>query len=276
MIRADLHTHTKFSDGYYSVKDLIDYGKRIGLDYMAITDHDTVSGLITAMTYGKHIGMNIIPGVEFSTRNYENGRPVHILCYYPKDLFAFQEFLDRTLEARYEYKSKMIDLLAKDFPVTSSEMLFAARESESIYNPHMMVPFWEKGYTSALIDDFFKKEAGSKSKRYLKIPYPDVYEALDFIDQAGGIAVIAHPGEYDSLEITEKLAKEGRIQGIEYHHPRNTKQDQEEILRIAKKYNLFLTGGTDYHGPWTSTVHPLGSYLCPEDGLLQLLKTAEH
>lgn len=271
-MKADLHTHTNLSDGYYSVKDLLDYGKRIGLDYMAITDHDTVSGLITAMSYGKHIGMNVIPGVEFSTRDYETGRPVHILCYYPGDLYAFQEFLDHTLENRYQIKYEMCRSLSEDFGIDIHEFERAARESGSIYNPHMMFPLWERGYTKDLIGDFFKKEAGSKSSRYIKISYPDVYDALDLIDRAGGIPVIAHPGEYDSLKLTETLAKDGRIKGIEYNHPRNTETDKEEILRIARRYDLFLTGGTDYHGPGTSTVNPLGSYLCPEEGISALLK----
>lgn len=270
-MKADLHTHSELSDGYFSIKDLIDYGVLAGLDYMAITDHDTVSGLIEAVSYGKRVGMKIIPGLEFSTRNYENGKPVHILCYYPGDLFAYQEFLDHTLELRTHYKQRTIKKLAKDFPVTEEEMLKSARNSDSIYNSHIMLPFWEKGFTPSIIGDFFKKEAGNKSHRYEKIPYPNIYDVLTFIEETGGIAVVAHPGEYGSLGITEKLAKEGRIQGIELHHPRNTKADQKEILRIASEYGLFLTGGTDYHGPSTSSVHPLGTYLCPEDGLQALL-----
>lgn len=274
MIKADLHTHTNLSDGYYSVKDLIDQGKRMGLDYMAITDHDTTAGLITAMTYGKRVGLKIIPGVEFSTRNYKTGRAVHILCYYPGDLFAFQDFLDKTLEIRIEMKLKTARLLEKDFPVQVEDFLKASRDSESLYNPHLMLPFFEMGYTDTLIGDFFKEHASSKSSRYFTIPYPDVYEALDLIDRYAGVPVIAHPGEYDSLEITEQLASEGRIKGIEYNHPRNTEHDKKEILRIAQAYDLFLTGGTDYHGPYTKTVHPLGSYLCPEYGLKKLLTYA--
>lgn len=270
-MKADLHTHSNLSDGFLSIKDLIDHGSRIGLDYMAITDHDTVAGLITAMSYGKHIGMNIIPGVEFSTRDYETGRAVHVLCYYPGDLFAFQTFLDYTLEIRHQVKYKIVESLSKDFEIDIAEFQKAYRESESIYNPHMMMPLWKKGYTKDLIGDFFKKEAGSKSSRYVKIPYPNIYDALDLIDKYGGIPVIAHPGEYDSLGITEKLAREGRIKGIEYNHPRNTEEDKKEIRRIANENNLFLTGGTDFHGPSTSTVNPLGSYLCPEEGLQALL-----
>lgn len=270
-MKADLHTHSNLSDGFLSIKDLIDYGKKIGLDYMAITDHDTVAGLITAMSYAKHVDMNVIPGVEFSTRDYETGRAVHVLCYYPGDLFAFQEFLDYTLETRYKIKYEMLKSLSKDFNIDMSEFENAYRNSESIYNPHMMMPLWQKGYTKDLIGNFFKQEAGSKSSRYIKISYPNVYDALDLIDQYGGIPVIAHPGEYDSLGITETLAKAGRIKGIEYNHPRNTEADKKEILRIARENNLFLTGGTDFHGPSTSTVNPLGSYLCPEEGLDALL-----
>jgi predicted metal-dependent phosphoesterase TrpH len=275
-MKADLHTHTSLSDGFHSVKDLIDLGKRIGLDYMAITDHDTVAGLITAMTYGKHVGLPIIPGVEFSTRDYKTGRAVHILCYYPGDLFAFQEFFDPVLETRYEIKLKTARLLAKDFPVEVSDMLDAARESESLYNPHLMIPFRDMGYTDVLIGDFFQKNASSKSSRYFNIPYPDVYDALNFIKKHGGIPVIAHPGEYDSLAITEELAQKGLIKGIEYNHPRNTDHDKKEILRIAQAYDLFLTGGTDYHGPNTKTVNPLGSHLCPEYGLKKLLSYSKN
>ncbi len=271
-MKADLHTHTTKSDGMYGVKDLIDHAKCIGLDYIAITDHDTVAGIIEAVSYGKQIGMKVIPGVEFSTKDYESGRAVHVLCYYPGDLWGYQEFLDQTLSVRYDAKYQMCEMLAEDFPVDIDDILEAARDSGSIYNHHMMIPFQKMGYTGSLISDFFQKEAGRKSKRYIRIPYPDVYEALDLIDRCGGIAVIAHPGEYDSLALCEKLAKEGRIKGLEFNHPRNTEADREEIKRIATEYGLFLTGGTDFHGPSTSTVNPLGTYLSPEEGVKAILE----
>lgn len=270
-MRADLHTHSELSDGFFSIKDLIDYGKKIGLDYIAITDHDTVAGLVTAMTYGKMIGMNIIPGVEFSTRDYTNGRPVHILCYYPGNLLAFQEFLDPVLQIRYEKKMETIAMLEKDFPIKAEEIVAAARKSESLYDPHIMIPFQQMGFTAALVSDFHRENISSKSPRYKTIPYPDVYDALDLIEKHGGIPVLAHPGEYNTLELAEKLAKEGRIKGIEYNHPRNTEADKKEILRIANTYDLFMTGGTDFHGPYTKSVNPLGTCLCPEDGLEKLL-----
>ena len=184
------------------------------------------------------------------------------------------ETIDNTKNITFIYNNKdeVLKVIVKDKYKGNSQNIKLIKESASIYNPHMMFPLWERGFTKDLIGDFFKREAGSKSSRYIKIPYPNVYEALDLIGRAGGIPVTAHPGEYDSLKLTAKLAKEGLIKGIEYNHPRNTDSDRKQIVSIAREYNLFLTGGTDYHGPNTSTVNPLGTFLCPQEGLLALLK----
>jgi predicted metal-dependent phosphoesterase TrpH len=131
------------------------------------------------------------------------------------------------------------------------------------------------GYTNVVMGDLYKALISKKGKYYVQITYPSVYEALDMIKEVGGIAVMANPGQFDSIELLEELARKNLIQGVEYNHPRNSEELKKQIKDIAQKYDLIMTGGTDFHGNYTNSPHPIGSFTCPEGEVERLIRLAK-
>lgn len=274
-MKADLHNHSFLSDGVLSVEEILEHGKRVGLDYISVTDHDTLAGTVQAYTYGKKIGISVIPGVEISARDYNRNRNVHILCYYPKNIIKLQGFLNETLFKREEAKLKMAKEIIKDYPITMEQIKKHSKKSQSIYECHIMESLADMGYTNVLMGELYKKIFSKDSKDYVKIDYPDIYEILNLIKEVGGVAVMAHPGQFDSIELLEELAMKKLIQGVEYNHPRNSEEVRMKIKEIAKKYNLIMTGGTDFHSYYSSKPNPLGSFTCPKGEIEKLIKLGE-
>lgn len=260
---ADLHNHSQYSDGSLSVEDIVFYAKRAGLEAIAITDHDTLAGVEPAVRLGKEIGLLVIPGVEITAVDTSTRRPVHLLCYYPKRPQFLQEFLDATLQNRAAQKRAMIEKIQELYPVTTEHIERYSRHSKSIYESHIMQALADLGYTNVVIGPLMDELISKKGSCYVPSNYPDVAAVLDKIKEAGGIAVMAHPGQFDSLGLLKQLAREKRIHGAEYNHPRNTEADRSKIMRIANRYELILTGGTDFHGQYTKKPHPIGSFPSP-------------
>ncbi|MDF2503518.1 MULTISPECIES: PHP domain-containing protein [Clostridium] len=274
-MKADLHNHSFLSDGVLSVQDIIGYSKKVGLNCIAITDHDTMAGVLPAYTFGEKIGMSIIPGVEISTVNYETNRSVHMLCYFPKDIFKLQGFLNKILINRENAKRQMAKMLMSECPITMEHIERYSCKSQSMYETHIMQAVADLGYTNVVIGKLYKELLSKKGKYYVQITYPSVYEALEMIKEVGGIAVMAHPGQFDSIELLEELARKGLVQGAEYNHPRNSEEVKKQIKDIAERYNLIMTGGTDFHGYYSNSPHPIGSFTCPE-GEVEKLITLGH
>lgn len=270
-MKADLHNHSFLSDGLLSVQDIILYSKKVGLNCIAITDHDTMAGVIPAYTFGEKIGISVIPGVEISTVDYETNRSVHMLCYFPKDIFKLQGFLNKILINRENAKRQMAQMLMEEYPITMEHIERYSSKSESMYETHIMQAMADLGYTNIVIGEFYKGLLSKKGKYYVQIAYPSVYEALEIIKEVGGIAVMAHPGQFNSIGLLEKLAKNKLVQGVEYNHPRNSEEVKKQIKDIAQKYDLIMTGGTDFHGYYSNSPHSIGSYTCPEGEVERLI-----
>ena len=270
-MKADLHNHSFLSDGLLSVQDIILYSKKVGLNCIAITDHDTMAGVIPAYTFGEKIGISVIPGVEISTIDYETNRSVHMLCYFPKDIFKLQGFLNKILINRENAKRQMAQMLMEEYPITMEHIERYSSKSESMYETHIMQAMADLGYTNIVIGEFYKGLLSKKGKYYVQIAYPSVYEALEIIKEVGGIAVMAHPGQFNSIGLLEKLAKNKLVQGVEYNHPRNSEEVKKQIKDIAQKYDLIMTGGTDFHGYYSNSPHSIGSYTCPEGEVEKLI-----
>jgi len=271
-MKADLHNHSFLSDGVLSIKDIVYYSKKISLDYISITDHDTLAGVMQAYTLGEKIGISVIPGVEISTVDYQTNRSVHILCYFPKDIFKLQGFLNKILINREHAKRQMAQMLIEEYPITMKHIERYSSKSQSMYETHIMQSLADLGYTNVVIGDLYKELLSKNGKYYVQITYPSVYEALNIIKEVGGIAVMAHPGQFDSIELLEKLAEQKLIQGVEYNHPRNSEEVRKQIKNIAEKYDLIMTGGTDFHGYYSNSPHPIGSFTCPEGEVERLIR----
>ena len=250
-MNCDLHIHTVNSDGSMSVKDVIYYAKKTGLKTIAISDHDTMRGVDEATLAGEQLGIRVIPAVETTVTDTKRNRPVHVLCYFPKNKELLTRFLQSTLDSRREQKLEMIQKIQKIYPLLELDHIFRyAKDSQSIYESHIMQSLCDLGYTNTAIGSFMEVLISKKGSCYVPSRYPTIDELLEVLKEVKAVVVIAHPEEFNSFELAKELAKEGKIDGLEYDHPRNGSEARKIIKEIAQEYHLILTGGTDFHGQY--------------------------
>ncbi len=272
---GDLHCHTRLSDGSMSIDDLIFYAKRSGLDFVGVTDHDTMAGINRAEQLGKRLGIGVVGGVEISTRDYARNRRVHLLCYLPKHPDRLEGTLKKIVEGRDKAKRQSMRMIMRRYPVTEEHILRLAAGSSSLYQVHIMEALMELGYTGQIYGELYRQLLSKNGSCYVPVEYPDVWETAKLIRSAGGVCVLAHPSVYDSIELMEELAKKGTIDGIERDHPRVKQEHLPIIDQVLKEYGLISTGGTDFHGKYTKNPNPLGTCVTQQEGLERIFQLAK-
>jgi hypothetical protein len=167
----------------------------------------------------------------------------------------------------------MLQKVMRLYPITAEMVVRRAQGSTNIYKQHIMHALIDTGCTDEFFGSVFHNLFNSKNGlAYAPVRYPEVHDVIRQIHEAGGVAVLAHPGEYDSYGLLEQLAVDREIEGVEVWHPRNREGDEHKFAAVAEKYGLAMTGGSDFHGMYTSPVKPLGACTTPEDQLELLLK----
>lgn len=270
---CDLHCHTTLSDGSLGIEDVIIQAKRMNIDFLSITDHDTLSSFSRAKILGERHGVKIIQGVEMSAWDKKRNQKVHVLCYAPKKPDRLEGLCLKSCEIRKECSKEMIERVAKLYPITSESVLKHCTGSKSIFKSHIMRALIEYGYALEFYGELDRKLFNHDTGICLvEREYPDVYFVLDLIHSARGVAVMAHPVLYDNIELLNELAEEKKIDGVEvYHYTANEKQ-QQELIETAKKYNLIVTGGSDFHGLYNSEPTHLGKYTTSKENLDRIIK----
>jgi len=246
MAEADLHVHTSFSDGKLTPYQVIEAACSRGLTAVGITDHDTMKGIPQALWAGRKLNMEVVPGVELST--YFIGKEIHILGYYCQ---AENPLLKKTLSIirmdRYSRIIKMLALLKKNsVDLDFKDVLEVADGGDSLGRPHLAVALCQKGFCRTpgeAFQRFLSKGKPAFVKR-LKISSP---VAIQLIRRSGGIAVMAHPKLYRKDSVIPLLARYG-LAGIEVFHPDHRRVDCRRYNLFAKKLQLIVTGGSDFHG----------------------------
>jgi len=248
---VDLHLHTTASDGVMTPSELVRYAKAKGLRAIAITDHDTIEGLEEGLSEGERIGFEVIPGLEISVKHSPGS--MHLLGYF-LDIHhpLLTERLQYLQQARAERNPKIADKLKElGVKVTYDEVMKASGGGQ-VGRPHFAQVLMEKGYVRTFqeaFDRFLKKGAAA----YVEKVRFTISEALHFIKEAGGLAVLAHPNTlgmkgYSDLEgLVLQLAKEG-LKGIEVYYPEHSPLEVAQYKGLAERHGLLATGGTDYHG----------------------------
>lgn len=259
MIKSDLHIHTLHSDGSMSVGEVMDIAKHKGLDCVAITDHDTVSGVNDALLYGKQIGLKVVPGIEISTYSVT---AIHILGYnIDHNSPALLELLQELLAQRYERACLILEKL-KRFNINID---IDKLPKENVGRSHIAMALKEGGYVSS-IQEAFDRYLGENRLAYVPSKRINPLSAVKAIKQSGGYAVIAHPlqlhGSKKLVPLIEGLLPYG-LDGLEVYYPTHTNKHIATFEKIAKKYNLFMTGGSDFHGiNKSNTINNIGGAIC--------------
>ncbi|MFA4132095.1 MULTISPECIES: PHP domain-containing protein [unclassified Brevibacillus] len=275
-LMADLHTHTKASDGTCEPAENVRLAKEAGLAALAITDHDTVAGIPEAMEAARALGVEIIPGVEVSSVG--KGQDIHVLGYFvPYEDPAFEERLFRLRETRHERNQLLIARLQELGIDISLEKVYRRKQGtdKNIGRPHIAEELMELGVVST-IAEAFDKYLGKGGAAYVNPPRITPQEAITLIKEAGGVAVLAHPGLYDDDELVQELIAFG-LDGIEVNHPDNDEVQKMRYSKWAAQYGLVVTGGSDFHG-WRGEepFHAmLGSHTAGMDAVKQLRAIAE-
>ncbi|MBE6841104.1 MAG: PHP domain-containing protein [Ruminococcus sp.] len=270
---CDLHCHTKLSDGSLGIEDVISQAKRMNIDFLSITDHDTMSSFSRADILGERHGVKILHGVELSAWDKKRNSKVHILCYAPKKPDRLEVLCLKSCEIRKACSKEMIEKVMEKYPITIESILKHTTSSKSIFKQHIMRALIDYGYAlefyGELDKELFNPQTGSC---YVEREYPDVNAVLDLIHSARGVAVMAHPAQYDNMELLEELAKAGKIDGVEVNHYSANENYRSELRSIAEKYELIQTGGSDFHGLYNAVPTHLGSESTTKENLDRIIK----
>ena len=268
---ADLHCHSKYSDGSTDVEELVLLAKKSGINAIAVTDHDTFLGSERAAVFGEKYGVKIIKGTEISCYDYSRKRKVHLLCYLPKKTDKISDMIQTTLKRRSAAINISIQKIIKEYPITYDMILKRAAGSTCIYKQHIMQALMDAGYTDKIFGDLFRKFFDSRSGiAKSSFEYPDVFDALKMVKESGGAAVLAHPAVYDSYDVMLEMIERG-LDGIEVHYPRARESDEKYLTELCDKYGLIKTGGTDFHGMNTTKVNPIGTCTATDEELEKLI-----
>lgn len=275
-MKADLHCHSRVSDGSLEIRELVSLAKRSGIMTLAMVDHDTVEGLAEAETAGQDYGVKMISGIEISAYDYQRGRKAHVLGYLMDNPQQVGEACRTMLKKRQKSSAWIVETLVEaGYFITWDFVKNISNGSTNVYKQHIMHALMELGYTSALKADLYKKlfakpkEGNPGGIAYKEIEYMDVFEAVKVIKQAGGVAVLAHPIGYKNMELIPDLIDAG-LDGLEAWHPSHDEAAVNRIVSEAEKYRLILTGGSDFHGMYDGKPNLLGSCYTPEEWIQRL------
>jgi 3',5'-nucleoside bisphosphate phosphatase len=250
----DLHSHTNESDGTLTPQELIDLAVERKLEALAISDHDTFAGFDQALPLARSHGLDLVCGIELSTRvRGSKARTVHLLAYFlhTPPPGGFREWLSELIAGRRDRNQRLItSLREKGIDIELAEVERIGRTLTG--RPHFARILIDKGYVRSF-EEAFRRYLGESAPTYVERFAPYVPEAIQRVNDAGGLPVLAHPIRlaYSNGKDEEKFIGELRdagLRGIEVFHSDHRPQDMERYAGIARKLSLAVSGGSDFHG----------------------------
>ena len=251
MKTIDLHVHSCCSDGSFTPEELVALAQSAGLSAFALTDHDTTDGIGQALLAAEGSGLEVVPGIEFSTRWLH--RDIHILGYYiDYRAQSFQETLHGFLAARDVRNRQMCERIREQTGISVTvETLSGYFPDAVITRAHMAAWLADMGYveTRAVA---FDKYLGEHAPCFVPKTQVTPEDAIRLIRSHGGIPVLAHPLLYalskKQLRQLVGSLKENGLKGIEAVYVLNRGSDEAFVRSLAEQYGLLVTGGSDFHG----------------------------
>lgn len=243
--RVELHAHTHYSDGHLSPAALVARAIEVGVDTLAITDHDTVEGVPDAIAAAGE-SVEIIPGIELSSTM--DGQDVHILGYFLRHTDgSLHARLQRFREERRDRARAIAQRLAElGAPIDADEVLASAGPGV-VGRPHVAQALLRAGHVRGM-DEAFQRYLGQHASAYVPRPAFHSEEAIVMIRNARGCAVLAHPGQSVTALMLQRLAGAG-LAGVEVWHPVHGTAVQRKWHSEAERLGLIACGGSDFHGP---------------------------
>lgn len=266
---VDLHSHTTASDGALSPRELVRLAARQGVRVLAVTDHDSVSGLPEAIDEAARHAIEIVPGLEINCD--VEGAEVHVLGYCMDWQEPwFERFLAEQRAERIARVHRIVERLTElALPLTAEEV-FAICKEGSPGRPHVALAMVRRGYVKSVreaFDRYLRSGGPANVPRRRLTPV----EAVAVIRRAHGVPVFAHPGLANRDEMIPELVQAG-LAGLETFYPEHSAGQVEAYRRLCRQYDLVATGGSDFHGSHTGRANTLGSPPVPLE-VWQALKT---
>jgi len=242
---ADLHVHTSESDGTFTPKQLVKEALSRGLSAIAIVDHDTVGGIPEARAAAREEDLEVIAGIELTAQH--DNQEIHILGYFLDcQNKALLEKLKLVQLNRIERVHKIINNLEQEGVKLNPQAVFDISGKGTVGRMHIARALLKEGWVTTTAEAF-RKYIGDKSPAYVLGFNLSPQEAINLIKGSGGVAVLAHPYMLHNDELITQLAGYG-LQGIEVYYPEHSQSMVNFYLDLAKKLNLLVTGGSDFHG----------------------------
>lgn len=258
--KADLHTHSTASDGQHTPAELAELVKKRGAQVWALTDHDSVGGVEAAIAAGKRLGLRVLRGVELSADDYLN---LHILGY-NFSAPAIQNWFDSLKGGRNDRKYRIRDFLRTKGLEVSLDEVDAEAGGGPVGRPHFAKVMLRHGMVSTRKEAFDLYLDTPEFQKIEKGTKPSAQECVERIKAAGGMVSLAHPYQIvlngESLEELVRRLKGYGLDAVECYYPIHTPEQTEEYLKLAEKYGLHVTGGSDFHGEKNKPEHLLAAW----------------
>jgi predicted metal-dependent phosphoesterase TrpH len=271
--RADLHTHSTYSDGGLTPTELIAWAVSRGLEVLALTDHDCTDGIAEALEAArKHPRLLFIPGVELSTDLPRE--EVHVLGYFldwqnPR----FQDRLARLRRSRMERGRKMLTKLKHLGIEVPWQRVKEIAGDGAVGRPHIALAMLEAGHISSL-EEAFDRYLGRNGPAYVEREKITPAEAVQLLTDASGLPVLAHPRDLQNVESLLAELKAAGLIGIEVYYQDYDQQTIERLLTIARQHDLLPLGGSDFHGIGGAHEREVGDIPLPFEPVEQLIALA--
>lgn len=251
-MRIDLHTHTNRSDGTTSPAELVRHARVLGLDVLAITDHDTTEGWAEAARVAAAEGVLLVRGMEISCTLAGHG--VHLLAYLPDPAYGpLADELERILDGRNARLPATLDRLrALGIDIDAEDVRRRAGDAAALGRPHVADALVDKGVVGDR-SEAFERYLGPRGPAFVNRYAADLLEMIQTVSRAGGISVVAHPWamrhNHDALDAAGLTRlKEAGLAGVEVDHEDHDAATRERLRGIARDLDLVVTGSSDYHG----------------------------
>lgn len=269
---GDLHCHTKLSDSSMGIDDLIVLAQKRGIDTIAITDRDCQAGTVRAKIIGERRGITVIPGVEISCYDSERDKYAEILCYLSDSPDRLEGLCHRNVVIRKKASQIMTLKIAQRYPITPELVLKCATGSTAVFEQHIMHALLECGFTDKIYGELYEElfSPESPDNVLVKMNYPSPKEVIEAIHEAGGIAVLAHPGSNGTVELIDELIGCG-LDGVEVWHPDNSEELQTKLIELTKAKGILAVGGTDFKGMYSKKAISVGEYSTPDTAVKALM-----
>lgn len=259
---VDLHCHSTASDGLLTPAGLVTYASERGLSAIGLCDHDSTSGVAQAMATGAELGVTVIPGVELSSEI--EGLQAHILGYFidPQSESLQKEFTWMNQSRRERVGRIVQNLTTAGYPISVDDVMALAGDG-TVGRPHVARVLVANGYADSVSDAFARfLTRGKPGYAISEKITPE--GAIQAINRAGGVAVLAHPwSTKDPLGAVKRLQPVG-LTGLECYYGEYTPAVREDLAKLARAYDLIATGGSDFHGQGMKSVDLGGVFVPPE------------